>query len=62
MDSAYYGHLGSSLKIDTNIDTVSAAYTGELGNGHFLRYKRKSGLTGDFYLINEFLGFKKPLL
>ena len=25
--------------------TVSAAYTGELGTGHFLRYKRKSGLS-----------------
>ena len=42
--------------------TVSAAYTGELGTGHFLRYKWKSGLTGDFYFINEFLGFKKPPL
>ena len=29
--------------------TVSAAYTGELGTGHFLRYKRKSALTRDFY-------------
>ena len=25
--------------------TVPAAYTGELGTGHFLRYKRKSGLS-----------------
>ena len=36
--------------------------TGELGTGNFLRYERKSGLTGDFYFINEFLGFKKPPL
>ena len=38
--------------------TVSAAYTEELGTGHFLRYKRKSALTGDFYFKNRFWGFK----
>ena len=40
------------------IFAVSAAYTGELGTGHFLQYKRKSGLTGDFYFKNGFWGFK----
>ena len=39
-------------------NTVSAAYTGELGTGHFLRYKRKSALTGDFYFKIRFWGFK----
>ena len=39
--------------------TVSAAYTGELGTGHFLRYKRKSDFSGNFYFKNRFWGFKK---
>ena len=41
-----------------HIYTVSAVYTGELGTGHFLRYKRKSALTGDFYFKIRFWGFK----
>ena len=43
---------------DIKAITVSAAYTGELGTGHFLRYKRKSALTGDFYFKIRFWGFK----
>ena len=38
--------------------TVSAAYTGELGTGRFLRYKRKYALYGEFYFKNRFWGFK----
>ena len=38
--------------------TVTAVYTGELGTGHFLRYKRKSALTGYFYFKIRFWGFK----
>ena len=45
-----------------NLYTVTATYTGELGTGHFLRYKRKSALTGDFYFKIRFWGFKKSLL
>ena len=46
------------VEVGQMMGTVSAAYTGELGTGHFLRYKRKSVLTGDFYFKNGFWGFK----
>ena len=47
--------FGDSLTQPFNItfhcNTVAAAYTGELGTGHFLRYNRKSTLTDEFYFI-----------
>ena len=48
----------SLIIVNFNLFTVTAAYTGELGTGHFLRYKRKSALTGDFYFKIRFWGFK----